>query len=76
MYYLHGLVGLLGRQDGVAHAEVVVDHAVGEPLPADPDALEHTVAGELQGPDRNVYCKMFWLQIPYRVLQRNYTLKN
>ena len=44
-------MSLLGRQDGVAGAEVVVDHAVGEALPADPDALEHTVAGELQGRD-------------------------
>ena len=44
---LHGGDGLLGGKDDVAGPEVVVDDPVGVTLPADTDALKHTVAGQL-----------------------------
>ena len=47
LHLLHRGHGLFGGKDGVSRPEVVVDDPVGISLPADPDPLEHTVAGEL-----------------------------
>ena len=47
LHLLHRSHGLFGGEDDVAGPEVVVDDPVGVTLPADTDALKHTVAGQL-----------------------------
>ena len=47
LHLLHCSHGLFGGKDDVAGPEVVVDDPIGVALPADTDALKHTVAGQL-----------------------------
>merc|ERR1719516_35705 len=49
-----GLDGLLAEA-GVPHLEVGVEHPVGESSHADPDALEHTVTGQLVHDQRGLH---------------------
>ena len=47
-------VDLLGLDDDEPVLEVQVDSSVGESSPTDPDALQHTVAGELVHDERGL----------------------
>ena len=47
LHLLHCSHSLFGGKNDVASPEVVVDDPVGVALPADTDALKHTVAGQL-----------------------------
>ena len=47
LHLLHGSHRFFGGKDDIAGPEVAVDDPVGVSLPADTDALKHTVAGEL-----------------------------
>ena len=47
LHLLHGSHSLFWSKDDVAGPEVVVDDPVGVTLPADADALKHTVASQL-----------------------------
>merc|ERR1719357_590224 len=58
-----GLDGLLAEA-GVPHLEVRVEHPVGESSHADPNALEHTVTGQLVHDQRGLH--LAWLLVRVR----------